>query len=88
MADDRMKHDDQKNMGGADKGQNYGGQKSPGRGAEGGKDAGQHAGGQQSGGQVGGQKGTRNMEDDEDDFGAGQSGTQNRGTQNRGGQNR
>ena len=89
MADDRMKHDDQKNMGGADKGQNYGGQKSPGRAGESGKDAGQHAGGQQ--GQVGGQKGSRNMEDDEEDFGAGksgQAGTQNRGTQNRSGQNR
>ena len=85
MADDRMKND-QKNMGGADKGQNQG-QQSPGRsgqGGPGGKDAGQHAGGQQSGGPSGGQKGTRNMEDDEDDFGAGNVGTQNRG----GGQNR
>jgi hypothetical protein len=91
MADDRMKTDDlQRNMGGADKDQNFG-QQSPGRGGQGGfggEQAGQHAGGQHSGGQVGGQKGTRNMED-EDDFGAGQVGTQNRGgSQNRGSQNR
>ena len=87
MADDRMKNDDQRNMGGADKGQNYGGQQSPGRGGQSGLDneqAGQHAGGQKSGGQ----KGTQNIED-EDDFGAGQVGTQNRGgSQNRGSQNR
>ena len=82
MADDRMKNDDrQRNMGGADKGQNQG-QQSPGRAGQG-EQAGQHAGGQKSGGQFGGQQGTRKMEDDEDDFGAGQAGTQNRGGQNR-----
>lgn len=87
MADDRMKNDDlQRNMGGAgEKGQNPG-QQSPGRRGQGGQQAGQHAGGQQSGGQFGGQKGTRNMEDDEDDFGAGKTGQS--GSQNRGGQNR
>ena len=80
MADDRMKNDDlQRNMGAGDKGQNYGGQQSPGRSGQdvGNKQAGQHAGGQQSGGQ----KGTKNVEDDEEDFGAGrtgQSGGQNR----------
>lgn len=79
MADDRMKNDDrQRNMGGADKDKNLG-QQSPGRAGHG-EQAGQHAGGQQSGG---GQKGTRNMEDDEDDFGAGKVGTQNRGDQKR-----
>jgi hypothetical protein len=83
MADDRMKNDDlQKNMGAGDKGQNLG-QQSPGRSGQQDKQAGQHGGGQQSGGQFGGQKGTRNMEDDEEDFGAGKAGTQNRGGQNR-----
>ena len=51
-----------------DKDQNIG-QQSPGRsgqGGTGGQQAGQHAGGQQSGGQ----KGTRNVDDDEDDIGA------------------
>ncbi len=89
MADDRMKNDDlQRNMGAGDKGQNYGGgQQSPGRagqGGLGGEQAGQHAGGQKSAG--GGQKGTKNMEDDEEDFGAGKAGQT--GGQNRGGQNR
>ena len=87
MADDRMKNDDlQRNMGAGDKGQNYGGQQSPGRqGQDPGnkQQAGQHAGGQQSGG---GQKGTQNVEDDEEDFGAGRTGQT--GGQNRGGQNR
>lgn len=83
MADDRMKHDDQKNMGGADKGQNVGGQQAPGRGGQQDKQAGQHAGGQQSGG---GQKGPQNVNDDEEDFGAGRTGQS--GSQNRGGQNR
>jgi len=91
MADDRMKNDDlQRNMGGADKGQNQG-QQSPGRagqGGPGGEQAGQHAGGQKNAGQFGGQQKTQNMEDDEDDFGAGQVGTQNRGGMNRGGQDR
>jgi hypothetical protein len=91
MADDKMKDDDlQRNMGAGDKDRDYS-QQSPGRaghGGLGGQQAGQHAGGhrsggQQTGGQFGGQKGTRNMEDDEDDFGAGQAGTQNRGGQNR-----
>jgi hypothetical protein len=82
MADDKMKNDDrQRNMGGADKAQNQG-QQAPGRAGQG-EQAGQHAGGQQSGGPSGGQKGTRNMEDDKDDFGAGQVGTQNRGSEKR-----
>ncbi|HEV8169169.1 MAG TPA: hypothetical protein VGP59_07470 [Pyrinomonadaceae bacterium] len=84
MADDRMKNDDlQRNMGAGDKGQNYGGQQSPGRSGQGGEQAGQHAGGQKSGG---GQHGTQNIEDDEEDFGAGRTGQT--GRQNRGGQNR
>src|SRR5689334_5623722 len=99
MADDRMKNDDlQRNMGSGDKDKNYG-QQSPGRagqGGLGGETAGQHAGGQRSGGQhggqqsgqqqggqFGGQKGTRNMDDDEEDLGTGKAGTQNRGGQNR-----
>jgi hypothetical protein len=82
MADDRMKKDDlQRNMGAGDKDKNYS-QQSPGRSGQHDKQTGQHAGGQQQSGQVGGQKGTRNMED-EDDFGTGQAGTQNRGGQNR-----
>jgi hypothetical protein len=82
MADDKMKND-QRNMGaGQQKDKDYG-QQSPGRSGQH-EQAGQHAGGQQSGGQFGGQKqGTRNTEDDEDDFGAGQVGTQNRGSQKR-----
>jgi single-strand DNA-binding protein len=90
MADDRMKKDDlQRNMGGAgDKDQkNYGGgQQSPGRSGQsqgGGQQAGQHGGGQQSGGQFGGQKGMRNVDDDEEDSGAGSAGSKNRGGQNR-----
>lgn len=92
MADDRMKNDAQKNMGGGAKDQDYGqqGQQSPGRAGQGGQQSGQQAGGQQggsqqSGGQFGGQKGTRNMEDDED-FNTGSSGQA--GGMNRGGQNR
>ena len=86
MADDRMKNDDrQRNMGGGAKDQDYG-QQAPGRAGQGGQ-GGQQGGGQKSGGgQFGGQKGTQNMEDDEEDFGAGKSGQS--GSQNRGGQNR
>ena len=72
MADDRMKNDDR---------QNYGGQQSPGRSGQKDQQAGHHGG--QQGGQFGGQKGTRNMDDDEDDRGAGSAGKQNRGGQNR-----
>ena len=83
MADDRMKND-QRNMGaGQQKDQ---GQQSPSRSGQRDQQAGQHAGGQQSGGQhsgVGGQKGTRNMDKDEEDFGKERSGSQNRGGQNR-----
>jgi hypothetical protein len=83
MADDRMKNDDlQRNMGAGDKDKKHG-QQSPGRSGQHDKQAGQHAGGQQSGRQFGGQKGPRNMEDDENEFGAGKGGTQNRGGQNR-----
>ena len=88
MADDRMKNDDiQRNMGAGNKDQNIG-QQSPGRAGQGdigGQQGGQHAGGQQSG-QHSGQKGARNIEDDEEDFGAGKAGQT--GGQNRGGQNR
>jgi hypothetical protein len=81
MADDKMKHDDQRNMGagGQDKGV---GQQSPGRGQQGGQQGGQQAG---QHGQQGGQKGSQGMEDD-DEFATGsqkQSGGQNRGGQNR-----
>ena len=73
MADDRMKNDDlQRNMGAGDKDKNYG-QQSPGRSGQHDQQAGQHAGGQQSGGQ----KGTRNVDDDED-FDTGRAGSQNR----------
>jgi hypothetical protein len=83
MADDRMKNDDlQRNLGAGEKDKNIG-QQSPGRGGQQGQQAGQHGGGQQSGGQFGGQKGPQNANDDEEDFGAGKAGTQNRGGQNR-----
>ena len=84
MADDRMKNDDlQKNMGAGEKDKNFG-QQSPGRSGQGAQQAGQHSGGgQQSGGQFGGQKGTRNMDEDDEDLGAGSAGSQNRGSQNR-----
>ena len=86
MADDRMKNDDlQRNMGAGAKDKDYG-QQSPGRSGQGGQQgqqAGQHGGGQQSGGQFGGQKGTRNVDDDEEDFSGGKAGSQNRGGQNR-----
>ena len=82
MADDRMKNDPQKNMGAGEKDKDFG-QQSPGRSGQQGQQAGQHGGGQQSGGQFGGQKGTRNVDDDEEDSGAGKGGSQNRGAQNR-----
>lgn len=86
MADDRMKKDDlQKNMGAGEKDKNYQ-QQTPGRGGQHDKQAGQHgqqSGGQQQGGQFGGQKGTRNMDEDEADRGTGRTGSQNRGGQNR-----
>ena len=72
MADDRMKKDDQRNMGTKDE-QDFGRQ-SPGRSGQAGQQGGQFGGGQ---------KGARNMDDDEE-FGTGKSG----GGQNRGGQNR
>ena len=77
MADDRMKKDDQRNMGaGGREDQDYG-QQTPGRGGQtGGQQAGQH-------GQQGGQKGSRNLEDDEDSSLGGQPRNQNRGGQNR-----
>jgi hypothetical protein len=82
MPDDRMHKDNlQRNMGAGEKDKNY--QQSPGKGGQHDKQAGQHAGGQQQGGQFGGQKGTRNMDQDEKDFGKGQSASQNRGGQNR-----
>ena len=82
MADDRMKNDPQRNMGAGEKDKDFG-QQSPGRSGQQGQQAGQHGGGQQSGGQFGGQKGTRNVDDDEEDFSAGKGGSQNRGGQNR-----
>jgi hypothetical protein len=82
MADDRMKDDDLRNMGGKGQGQDYGqgqgqgqGQQTPGRNPQGG----------QQQGQTGGQRGL-----DDDEFESGQdlnTGKQS-GTQNRGGQNR
>jgi len=87
MADDRMKKDDQRNMGTKDE-QDIGRQ-SPGRSGQAGQQGGQHSGGQQGGqqgqqgGQFGGQKGARNLDDD-DEFGTGGAGAgQNRGSQNR-----
>jgi hypothetical protein len=80
MADDRMKKDDaQRNMGTKDD-QDMGRQ-SPGRSGQGGQQGGQQTGGQQ-GGQFGGQKGGRDLDDDEE-FGSGKTGGQNRGGQNR-----
>ena len=80
MADDRMKHDDAKrNMGNKDDQEL--GRQSPGRSGQGGQQGGQQSGGQQ-GGQFGGQKGARDL-DDEEEFGTGKSGGQNRGGQNR-----
>jgi len=80
MADDRMKHDDQRNMaGGQDKGA---GQQAPGRS---GQQGGQQTGQQGQHGQQGGQKGSQGMEDD-DEFatgGQGKTGGENRGGQNR-----
>ena len=79
MADDRMKKDDQRNMGAGGREDQDFGKQAPGRTDQGG------TGGQQSGQQ--GQKGSRNIEEDDDEFatgGQGQSGGQNRG----GGQNR
>jgi len=83
MADDRMKNDDQqRNMGGGAKDQDYG-QQSPGRsGQQGGQQAGGHGGSQQKSNYGSGQN-ERDMEDD--DLGAGNAQT---GGQGRGGQNR
>lgn len=82
MADDKMKQDDQKNMGGRDEQDFKQGQQSPGRNPQGG----QQSGGQPTGGQQGGKKDNLNMDDD-DKFGGGTSG-QRGGGQGRGGQNR
>ncbi len=85
MADDRMKNDDlNRNMGGNKaEGQEYS-QQTPGRNPQGGGtgQAGQRGAGQQ-GAQQGASKAPRNTEDDDDEFGAGQSGSMNRGGQNR-----
>lgn len=80
MADNRMKDDDQRNMGAG--GQEKGGQQAPGRS---GQQGGQQTGQQGQHGQHGGQKGSQGMQDD-DEFATGtqkQSGGQNRGGQNR-----
>jgi hypothetical protein len=87
MADDRMKNDEQRNMGagGRDDQDWKQGQQTPGRNPQGG----QQVGGQQ--GQQGGQrKDNLNMEDDEEMGGgqSGQRGGQGQGGQGRGGQNR
>ena len=85
MADDRMKNDDPRNMGGAgrDKDQDFG-QQSPGRtGQQGGQQAGGSGSGQQKSNYGSGQN-ERDMEDD--DLGAGNA--QKTGGQGRGGQNR
>ena len=75
---DRMKND-QRNMGAGDKDKNYGQQQSPGRSGQ--RD--QQQAGQHSGGQFGGQKKPHTLDKEEDDFGAGRAGTQNRPNQNR-----
>ncbi len=78
MADNRMKNDDlQRNMGNKDD-QEFGRQ-SPGRSGQSGQQAGQQ-------GQFGGEKGSRNLDDDDEDIGTGSS--SKTGGQNRGGQNR
>ena len=87
MADDKMKHDDQRNMGTKDR-EEFG-QQTPGRSGQGGQ--GSQQGGQQTGsqqgGQFGGQKGSRNLDED-DDIDTGGGSRQGGGGQNRGGQNR
>lgn len=84
MADDRMKHDEQqRNMGGGAKDQDYGeGQQAPGRGKQGDEQAGGRGGSQQKSNYGSGQN-ERDLEDD--DLGAGNAQT---GGQGRGGQNR
>jgi len=83
MADDRMKKDDlHKNMKTGDKDRNYG-QQAPGRSGQHDQQAGQH-GNQPKSGQFGGQKGVRNVDDD--DFDTGRS--EKSGSQHRSGQNR
>jgi hypothetical protein len=84
MADDRMKNDDQRNMGGAkgNESENFG-QQSPGRSGQGGQQGGQQAGGY--GGSQQGNKGTNEFDMEDDDLGAGNAQT---GGQGRGGQNR
>jgi hypothetical protein len=79
MADDRMKKDDQRNMGGGAKDQDYG-QQAPGRGQQGGQQAGGSGSGQQKSNYGSGQN-KHDMEDDDLDTG-------NAGGQGRGGQNR
>ena len=81
MADDRMKKDDQRNMGTKDE-QDIGRQ-SPGRSGQAGQQGGQHSGGQQGGQFGGGQKGARTMDDDEESNPGRTGGGQNRGGQNR-----
>ena len=86
MADDRMRNDmddQQRNMGGGAKDQDYG-QQSPGR--QGDKQTGQHAGGHgsQQKSNYGSGQNEGDMEDD--DLGAGNAGRT--GGQGRGGQNR
>ena len=82
MADDRMRNDEQqRNMGGGAKDQDYG-QQAPGRGQQGDQHAGGSGSGQQKSNYGSGQN-ERDMEDD--DLGAGNAQT---GGQGRGGQNR
>ena len=81
MADDRMKND-QRNMGGGAKDQDYE-QQSPGRTGHGGQQGGQHAGGYGGSQQKSNFGNESDMEDD--DLGAGNAQT---GGQGRGGQNR
>jgi hypothetical protein len=80
MADDRMKKDDQRNMGTKDR-EEFG-QQTPGRSGSG-EQGGQRAG-SQPGGQFGNEKGSRNLDEDDDiDTGGKSKGGQNRGGQNR-----
>jgi hypothetical protein len=74
MADDRMKND-QRNMGGGAKDQDYG-QQAPGR-----QQGGQEAGGRQDKSNYGSGQNKHDMEDD--DLDTGQTGGQGRGGQNR-----
>lgn len=81
MADDRMKNDDQRNMAGGAKDQDYG-QQAPGRSGQGGQETGGRGGSQDKSNYGSGQN-KNDMEDDDLGAGNAQSGGQGRGGQNR-----